>query len=166
MYAKALELNPEYEPFYDRLWRCSRGLGAEQWQAVRQLAEERLRLCPGQLGPARALALLIAERFGVGAAEDAIRRWHEFAPKDPSLAYAEAELELHHGRSRGGACRALEILETAVADFPHYMPLHYSLAEAYLIHFRRDDSRKVYESILQRDPPNSYARRRLAHALA
>jgi tetratricopeptide (TPR) repeat protein len=164
-YRKALDISPEYEYCYERMWECASDRPEQEQAAVQHLLEEKLRLCKGQLTPANRLAKMIAVRFGRKKAASAIQRWNDFSSKDPELVFAQAELLLNFGGGRSDAKKAIEILEPAINDFPYHMGLRFSLSDAYHCLLDEEKAISVLREIIERDPTNTAGRCKLVSAL-
>jgi len=79
---------------YQRVWECSAGFAAEQRREVWERIEPILLRSPGHLAIARDTAPLLAQRFGVIVAEEAVSRWNLLRPDDPEIAESFADLLL------------------------------------------------------------------------
>lgn len=159
---KIIDREPDDFLGYRRAWECSAGLSHADRRRVFDRMEGALLRCTEPLSFAHDLVLLVAGRFGLTAAEEAIARWRNARPDDPDVIQAEANLLLEFGHGRTDAERALALLETAVQRFPHHTGLRFGLAHASRSMGRSGDAESALEEIVRRHPDNSSAMNQLA----
>jgi len=147
---------------YQRAWDCCGAFDRDQRQAAWERMETSLLSQPGPLSNAREMMALLAQRFGVTAAEETISRWKEKRGEEPQVLEAYADLLLEHGHGRSDSTRALETLKEAVDRFPYHLGLRFSLANAYRRLGKDAEAEKVLHEIVRRHPGNSAARIQLA----
>ena len=147
---------------YQRVWECSAGLTAEQRRAVWERIEPILLRSPGHLAIARDMVPLLAQRFGVIVAEEAVSRWNQLRPDDPEIAESFADLLLDQCQGRTDAERAYKLLHPAVDHFPFHLGLRFSLVHACRKLGRLTEAEDGLREIIRRHPDNSGARIELA----
>jgi tetratricopeptide (TPR) repeat protein len=147
---------------YQRVWDCSAGFSAERRWEVWERIEPMLLRCPGHLAIARNTVLLLAQRFGITVAEDAVSRWKEARPADPEITEAFADLLLERGQGRTDAERAYALLCPAVDRFPHHVGLRFSLVSTCRKLGKVAEAEDGLREIVRRHPDNSAARIQLA----
>jgi predicted Zn-dependent protease len=147
---------------YQRIWDCSCGFAAEGRREVWEKLEPILLRAPGHLTIARNTVQLLAERFGVSAAEDAVSRWKKVRPDDPEITQAFADLLLERGQGRTDGKRAYAMLLPAVEHFPHHFGLRFSLVSACRKLGKLAEAEEALEEIIRRHPDNTWARIQLA----
>jgi predicted Zn-dependent protease len=160
---KSIELDPEVSYSYLRAWECSSRLKAGEREDLWSRMEPMLVNSPGRRLPiAREIMRLLAERFGVAAAEKSMENWKIARPEDPDILEAAADLLIEHGHGRSDAVRAIAMLEPAVLRYPYHSGLFFSLANAYRRAGRDPDAEVVLAEIARRHPDSVYARIQLA----
>ena len=159
---ESIALAPESFYSYRRAWDCSSRLGAEEREALWGRLEPVFLGFPGRLTIAREVVGLLAERFGVAAAETSVATWRTARPDDPDILEAAADLLIEHGHGRSDAARAIDLLEPAVRRYPFHSGLRFSLANAYRRAGRDAEAEAVLAEIARRHPDNSAAGIRLA----
>ena len=147
---------------YQQVWECSAGFTAEQRREVWERIEPILLRSPGHLAIARYAVPLLAQRFGVIVAEEAVSRWNQLRPDDPEIAESFADLLLDHGQGRTDAERAYTLLHPAVDHFPFHLGLRFSLVHACRKLGRLTEAEDGLREIIRRHPDNSGARIQLA----
>jgi tetratricopeptide (TPR) repeat protein len=147
---------------YQRIWECSAGFTAEQRREVWERIEPILLRSPGHLAIARDVVPLLAQRFGVIVAEEAVSRWNQLRPDDPEIVESLADLLLNHGQGRTDAERAYALLHPAVDHFPFHLGLRFSLVHAHRKLGRLTEAEDGLREIIRRHPDNSGARIQLA----
>lgn len=147
---------------YQRVWECSAGFTAEQRRELWERIEPILLRSPGHLAIARDAVPLLAQRFGVIVAEEAVSRWNRLRPDDPEIAESFADLLLDHGQGRTDAERAYTLLHPAVDHFPFHLGLRFSLVHACRKLGRLTEAEDGLREIIRRHPDNSGARIQLA----
>ena len=159
---ESIALAPESFYSYRRAWDCSSRLGAEEREALWGRLEPVFLGFPGRLTIAREVVGLLAERFGVAAAETSVATWRTARPDDPDILEAAADLLIDHGHGRSDGARAIDLLEPAVRRYPFHSGLRFSLANAYRRAGRDAEAEAVLAEIARRHPDNSAAGIRLA----
>ncbi len=147
---------------YQRVWECSAGFTAAHRREVWERIEPILLRSPGRLAIARGTVPLLAQRFGVIVAEEAVSRWNQLRPDDPEIAESFADLLLEHGQGRTDAERAYALLHPAVDHFPFHLGLRFSLVHACRKLGRLTEAEDGLREIIRRHPDNSGARIQLA----
>ena len=147
---------------YRQVWECLARSSAEQRKELWQKLSAMLLSYPGRLDAARETIMLVAQRFGVAEAEEALSQWKKLRPDDPEVTEAYADILLEQGHGRTDAKRALEMLQPAVEKFPYHPGLRFSLADAQrkLGNFR--EAEVILAEIIRRHPENSSAQIQLA----
>jgi tetratricopeptide (TPR) repeat protein len=159
---KAIEEEPGSFYSYQRIWDCSATFQDAERRNLFQQIEPMLLRCPGRLSFARHMVLLLAQRFGVAAAEEIVTRWKVRRPNDPNVIEAVADLLLQYGHGRSDTARALALLEPAVDRFPYYVGLRYSLAHARQNLGRDAEAEETLREIIRRHPDHTAAHLELA----
>jgi len=159
---ESIALAPESFYSYRLAWDCSSRLGADGREDLWRRLEPVFLGFPGRLTIAREVAGLLAERFGVAAAETSVAMWRTARPDDPDILEAAADLLVDHGHGRSDAARAIGLLEPAVRRYPFHSGLRFSLANAYHRAGRDAEAEAVLAEITRRHPDNSAAGIRLA----
>jgi cellulose synthase operon protein C len=162
VYVESINLDPGHPFGYQRAWECSTTFTSEQRHQLWEKIEPMLLACPGHLSIARELLALLAQRFGVVAAEQAITRWKQARPDDPEVTEAYASLLLDHGQGRPDATRALAMLQPAVEHYPHHVALRSLLSIAHRRLGNFAEAEQVLLEILRRHPDNSPCQTQLA----
>jgi tetratricopeptide (TPR) repeat protein len=162
---KVIEAEPENFYSYRRAWECSASFGEEAQRNLFRKIEPMLVGYQGRLSIARDFAFLLALRFGVAFAEEAVLRWKERRPEDPDVIQAASELLLHYGLGVTDAARALAMLEPAVQQFPHHPGLRFALASAQRRTGKHDAAVETLVEITRRHPANTSAQLQLARVL-
>jgi tetratricopeptide (TPR) repeat protein len=154
---RAVERDPGDAYRYRRTWDCAASLdGARRLEVWERLEAMMLRR-PGRLALAPDMAPLLAQRFGVDFAEQAVSRWLAARPEDPEVRLAAANLLLDYGHGRSDAARALEMLKPAVEHFPYHFDLRLALARAHRALRQHAEAEEVLGEALRRHPANSTA---------
>jgi tetratricopeptide (TPR) repeat protein len=161
-YVQAVNLDPGHSFGYQRAWECSATFAAQQRLQLWEKIEPLLLACPGHLSIAPELLTLLAQRFGVTAAEQAVTRWKQVRPDDPEITEAFASLLLNHGQGRPDAARALAMLQPAVEHYPHHVGLRSLLSQAHRRLGNFAEAEQVLLEILRRHPDNSPCQIQLA----
>jgi len=139
------------------IWDCSARLGDTERGEVFRKMEPKLLRFPAHLSFASSMCFLIAQRFGIVAAEEIAKRWISQRPDDPEVALAHAELLLECGHGKPDADRAKSILEPAIARFPYHTGLRFSLARVYRQTGEYDQADQVLQEIVRRHPGDAAA---------
>ena len=147
---------------YRQVWECLTRSSAEQRRELWQKLSAMLLSYPGRLDAARETIMLVARRFGVAEAEQALSEWKELRPDDPEVAEAYADILLEQGHGRTDAQRALELLQPAADKFPYHPGLRFSLADAQRKLGNLKEAEGILAEILRRHPDNSSALVQLA----
>jgi predicted Zn-dependent protease len=147
---------------YHHVWECLARSSAEQRRELWQKLSSALLSYPGRLDTAPETIMLVARRFGVAEAEDAVSTWKRLRPDDPEVTEAYADLLLEQGHGRTDAQRALELLQPAVDRFPYHLGLRSSLADAQRKLGKFTEAEGILEEIIRRHPENSSAQIQLA----
>ncbi len=147
---------------YQCVWECSAGFAAVQRKEVWERIEPIMLRSPGHLAIARDIVPLLAQRFGVKVAEEAVSRWNQLRPDDPEIAESFAALLLDHGEGRTDAERAYALLLSAVDHFPFHLGLRFSLVHASRKLGRLGEAEDGLREIVRRHPDNSDARIQLS----
>ncbi len=147
---------------YRQVWECLSRSSAEERQGNWQKLSDLLLSFPGRLDAARETIVLVAQRFGVAHAEEAVSAWNRKRPHDPEVTEAYADLLLEHGHGRTDAQRALDLLLPAVARFPYHLGLRFSLADAHRKLGQFQEAEQTLQEIIRRHPDNSAAQIQLA----
>ena len=159
---KSIDRDPGGLYSYQNALECLARFDSEKrlrtWQQIAAL----LPGCPGRLTVARDTTILVAQKFSLAVAEEAVSSLRALRPDDPELVEASVDLLLEHGQGRTDAQRALGMLEPAVKQFPYHIGLRFSLADALRKLARFDEAEEVLGEILRRHPGNSSARIQLA----
>jgi len=158
----SIERDPAGSYAYQRAWECSARFTLEQRRELWQRVEPIVLSAPGHLAIARDIVPLVAQRFGVSVAEEAVSRWNQLRSDDPEIAEAFADLLIDHGQGRTDAERAYALLLPAVAHFPFHVGLRFSLVHACRKLGRLVEAEDVLREIVRRHPDNSSARVQLA----
>jgi tetratricopeptide (TPR) repeat protein len=158
----AVDVDPASYFAYRRAWECCAGMPDTERQTVLEHIEKPFLACVGRLSIARDLIFLIAERFGVAVARDAVARWQSRRPNEPDLIEAAADLLLEYGGSRSDASQALVMLEPATRCFPFHLGLRFSLAHACIRLGNNDRAVEVLDELLRRHPDTTLAYVQLA----
>jgi predicted Zn-dependent protease len=158
----SIDRDPTGSYGYQQAWECSAGFSAEQRHEVWERIEPILLRSPGHLAIAGEAVPLLAQRFGVTFAEEAVGRWNQQRPDDPEIAKAFADLLLEHGQGRTDAKRAYALLRPAVDHFPYHLGLRFSLVRACRKLGRLSEAEDGLREIIRRHPDNSGARIQLA----
>ena len=137
---------------YKRIWECSAGLQEAERRNVFRQIEAQLLGSHGRLSAARDIIFLVAERFGVAFAEEAVTRWRSHRPNDPEVIYAAVVLLLRYGHGRSDTERAIALLEPAVDHYPYHLGLRFSLAHARRSLGRVDEAEESLREIIRRHP--------------
>jgi len=147
---------------YRQVWECLARSSAEQRRELWQKLSVMLLSFPGRLDTARETIILVARRFGVAEAEEAVSAWKKSRPDDPEVTEAYADLLLEQGHGRTDAQRALELLEPAVERFPYHPGLRFSLAGAQRRLGNFKEAEGILAEIIRRHPEDSSAQIQLA----
>ena len=147
---------------YRQVWECLARSGAEQRRELWQKLSAMLLSYPGRLDAARETIMLVARRFGVAEAEEALSEWKKSRPADPEIVEAYADILLEQGHGRSDAQRALEMLQPAVDRFPYHPGLRFSLANAQKKLGKFNEAETTWAEIIRRHPDNSSAQIQLA----
>jgi tetratricopeptide (TPR) repeat protein len=158
----SIERDPTGAHGYQRAWECSAGFNAERRREVWQRIEPILLRSPGHLAIAGEAVPLLAQRFGVTMAEEAVARWNQLRPDDPEITEAFADLLLEQGQGRTDAERAYALLRPAVDHFPYHLGLRFSLVRSCRKLGRLNEAEDGLREIIRRHPDNSGARIQLA----
>jgi len=165
MWCKAIDADSGSFFSYRHLWNCSARVRNGQRRELFQRIEPMVLGYPAHLSFARDMLFLLAQRFGVAAAEDAAKRWTSKRPDDPEVALAHADLLLECGHGTSDASRAKFILHPAVARFPYHAGLRFSLAKACRQTREYDEADEVLKEILRRHPDDTAALIQMAFVL-
>jgi len=147
---------------YRRLWETLARSRAEERRALWQKLSDTLLSQPGRLDAARDTIMLVAQRFGVAEAEEAVAAWQKLRPDDPEVTEAYADLLLQYGHGRSDAQRALALLRPAIERFPYDEGLRFSLADAQRQLGQLQPAEETLSEIIRRHPENSSAQIQLA----
>jgi cellulose synthase operon protein C len=147
---------------YRQVWECLARSTAEQRRELWQKLSAMLLNYPGRLDPARETIMLVAQRFGVAEAEEAVSTWKRLRPDDPEVTEAYADLLLEQGHGRTDAQRALDLLQPAAERFPYHLGLRFSLADAQRKLGNFKEAEEILAEIIRRHPENSSAKIQLA----
>jgi len=147
---------------YRQVWDCLARSSAEQRRELWQKLSAMIMSYPGRLDATREIIMLVARRFGVAEAEEAVSTWKQLRPDDPEVTEAYADLLLEHGNGRTDAQRALELLQPATERFPHHLGLRFSLADAHRKLGKFEEAERILAEIIRRHPDNSSAQIQLA----
>jgi tetratricopeptide (TPR) repeat protein len=158
----SIEGDPTNAYGYQRLWECSAGFDSGQWRELWNRIEPIILRSPGHLSIAHEIVPLLAQRFGVSVAEEAVTRWNQLRPDDPEIVESFANLLLEHGQGRTDAERAYELLRPAVDHFPFHLGLRLSLVQACRKLSKVTEAEDGLREIVRRHPDNSNARIQLA----
>jgi tetratricopeptide (TPR) repeat protein len=158
----SIDRDPSGSYSYQWLWECSAGCKAEERRGVWARIEPMLLRAPGHLAISRDMVPLLAQRFGVTMAEEAVSRWNQLRPDDPEITNSFADLLLNHGQGRTDAERAHTLLCPAVDHFPSHPGLRFSLVHACRKLGRLTEAEDGLREIIRRHPDNSGARIQLA----
>jgi len=131
---QAIESDPTSMYAYRRLWECA----------------------------AREMIMLVAQRLGVNAAEEAVTRWMTVRHEDPEIVEACVDLLLDHGHGRTDGERALQLLLPELGRFPFHLGLRLSHANALQSLGRFQEGEDVFHEIVRRHPHHSWSHVRLA----
>jgi len=154
----SIERDPTNSYGYQRLWECLAGFESEQQREFWNKIEPILLRSPGHLSIAHEIVPLLAQRFGVSLAEEAVTRWNQLRPDDPEIVQSLADLLLEHGQGRTDAGRAYELLRPAVDHFPFHLGLRMSLVQACRKLSKVAEAEDGLREIVRRHPDNSNAR--------
>jgi len=158
----SIECDPRNSYGYAGIWECSAGFESGQRRELWNRIEPVLLRSPGQLSIAHEIVPLLAQRFGVSVAEEAVTRWNQLRPDDPEIVESFADLLLEHGQGRTDAERAYELLRAAVDHFPFHLGLRFSLVQACRKLSKVAEAEDGLREIVRRHPDNSMARIQLA----
>jgi tetratricopeptide (TPR) repeat protein len=158
----SIDRDPTSSYSLQRLWECTAGFKEEERREVWARVEPMLFGAPGHLAISHDLVPLLAQRFGVTMAEEAVSRWNQSRPDDPEITNSFADLLLNHGQGRTDAERAYTLLRPAVERFPYHIGLRFSLLHACHKLGRLAEAEDGLREIVRRHPNNSLARIRLA----
>jgi tetratricopeptide (TPR) repeat protein len=147
---------------YRQVWECLARSSAEQRRELWQKLSTMLLSYPGRLDAARETIMLVARRFGVAEAEEAVATWKKLRPDDPEVTEACADLLLEQGHGRSDAQRALEMVQPAAERFPYHLGLRFSLAGAQRKLGNFKEAEEIWVEIIRRHPENSSAKIQLA----
>jgi cellulose synthase operon protein C len=147
---------------YRQVWECLARSSAEQRRELWQKLSAMLMSYPGRLDVARETIMLVALRFGVAEAEEAVSTWKKLRPDDPEVTEAYADLLLEQGHGRTDAQRALELLQPAAERFPYHLGLRFSLADAQRKLGKFKEAEGILAEVIRRHPENSSALIQLA----
>jgi len=161
-WTKSIEREPHNFYGYRRLWETLARSNAEERRALWQKLSDTLLSQPGRLTAARDTIMLVAQRFGVSEAEEAVARWQNLRPDDPEVTEAYADLLLQYGHGRSDAQRALAILQPAIERFPYDQGLRFSLADAQRKLGQFQQAEETLSEIIRRHPENTTAQIQLA----
>ncbi len=159
---ESIELDPDSSYSYRRAWDCSSRLKAGEREDLWKRIEPLFLSSTNRLFVSREVIDLLAERFGISAAEKNIEAWRSERPDDPDILEAAAGLLLDYGHGRSDADRAINMLEPAVLRYPYHPGLRFFLARAYRSAGRDLDAESVLAEIARRHPDNSAAKIQLA----
>jgi tetratricopeptide (TPR) repeat protein len=159
---ESIRRDPEGFYSYQRVWECSSTFDAESRRQVWHSIEPLLLTWGGPLTSAREMMGLLADRFGIAEAEEAISRWKEKRHEDPEVLEAYADLLLEHGHGRSDTERALKTLKDVVEHFPYHLGIRFSLANAHRSLGEDEQAEQVLHEILRRHPGNTAAQIQLA----
>jgi tetratricopeptide (TPR) repeat protein len=159
---EAIEAEPGNFHGYRRIWECAARLDAAERGTVYQQVERILLGYPGRLSNAREMLFLLAEQFGIDAAEEAVLRWKSQRGDEPELIEAAADLLLTYGHGRTDAGRALAMLQPAVGCFPYYAGVRLSLADTYRRLRKDSEAEETLREVIRRHPDNTGAHVQLA----
>ena len=162
LWLAAIELEPSSSYSLRHLWDCSARLSAEQRREMLNRVEAAFLARPGSSAVAREFAMLIAQRFGVSAAEEAVARWMKQRPEDAEIIEAMVDLLLTHGHGRTDDERALALLVPELKRYPFHLGLRVSHANALQNLRRFDEAEEVLREIVRRHPDHIWSRTRLA----
>lgn len=154
---EAIDAEPANFYSYRRVWECCAGMPDAERQKVLEHIERAFLACVGRLSNARDLIFLIAERFGLAVAKDAVARWQSLRPNEPELVEAASDLLLECGGGRSDASQALGMLEPAARSFPFHLGLRFSLAHACVQLGNNDRAGEILEELLRRHPDATLA---------
>jgi len=158
----SIDRDPTNSYGYEQAWECSATFTAEQRREVWERIEPILLRSPGHLAIARETLPLLAQRFGVAVAEEAVARWNQLRPDDPEIVGSFADLLLEHGQGRTDAERAYSMLCPAVEHFPYHLGLRSSLVSTCRKLRKLTEAEAGLHEILRRHPDNTGARIQLA----
>jgi predicted Zn-dependent protease len=158
----AIELESSSSYSLRHLWDCFPRLNSERRLEVLSRVESSILREPGRCTLAREFALLIAQRFGLAMAEEAVARWMKQRPDDPEVVEAMVDLLLTHGHGRSDDERALALLLPEVERYPFHLGLRLSYANALQNLRRFEEAEQVFHEIVRRHPDNMWSRIRLA----
>lgn len=158
----SIALAPESFYSYQRAWECSSRMRAEEREALWSRMESMFSNSSGSLSIARDVVSLIADRFGLAAAEKSVESLRTAHPEDPDALNAAANLLIDYGQGRSDAARATGMLEPAVLRYPFHSGLRMALANAYRRAGRDAEAEGVLTEIALRHPDNSSAKIQLA----
>ena len=147
---------------YRQVWECLARSSAEQRRELWLKLSAMLLSYPGRLDAARETIMLVARRFGVAEAEEAVSTWNKLRLDDPEVTEAFADLLLEQGHGQTDAQRALELLQAAVERFPYHLGLRFSLATAQRKLGNFNEAEGTLAEIIRRHPENSSAKIQLA----
>ena len=159
---ESIALLPDGFYSYRQAWECSARLKAGEREDLWKRIEPLFLSSPSRLSISGEVASLLAERFGVAAAEKHTGAWRSDRPDDPDLLEAAAVLLIDHGHGRSDAARAIEMLEPAVRRYPYHAGLRFALARAYRGAGRDPDAESVLAEIIRRHPDHSAAKIQIA----
>lgn len=162
VFLDSIEREPAVAYGYEKVWECSAGFGPEKRRKTWEQIEPLLLRSPGHLAIAREIVPMLAQRYGVSAAEEAISRWNTLRPDDPEIVEAFADLLLEHGQGRTDAERARALLSPAVERFPYHLGLRMSLVHAFRKLSKLAEAEEGLREIVRRHPDNTSARVQLA----
>src|SRR5215472_10383995 len=120
---RSIQREPHNFYSYRQLWECLARFSSEQRRELWQRLSAMLMSHPGRLEAARETIVMVARRFGVREAEEAVSAWKKMRPDDPEITEAYADLLLEQGHGRSDAQRALNLLQPAVERFPYHAGL-------------------------------------------
>ena len=157
LWRAAVNLDPSSSTAFRRLWECSARLTSPERYNLFLEIEPKLLSYPSQLSFARDMGFLLAQRFGVAVAEDALKRWNNARADDPEVVRAHADMLLEHGQGRSDASRAKLLLQPAVERFPYHRGLRFSLAIACRMAGDHQEADEALQEILRRYPDETSA---------
>jgi tetratricopeptide (TPR) repeat protein len=158
----SIERDPTNSYGYERLWECTADFESGRRRELWNKIEPILLRSTGHLAIAHEIVPLLAQRFGIGMAEEAVARWNQLRPNDPEIVESFANLLLEHGQGRTDAERAYKLLRPAVDHFPFHLGLRLSLVQACRKLSNVAEAEHGLREIVRRHPDNSNARIQLA----
>jgi cellulose synthase operon protein C len=154
---KAIEADSGPLFSYRHLWDCSARLGKTERGEIFHQMEPKLLRYPAHFSFASSMCFLLAQRFGIVAAEEIAKRWVGQRPDDPEVALGHAELLVEYGQGKSDAARAKSILEPAITRFPYHTGLRFSLAKACRQIGEYDQADQALQEILHLHPDDTAA---------